>query len=91
MYVSMYVSIYTLNHSTTGVHFFWGTKMCKECGGWSMREHKVLPVSEPRSLPLSPAKKKNALKARNCAASVFLFIYSFCIGKEVCRVCLKAS
>ncbi len=34
---------------------------------------------------------KIARKARNWAASVFPFIHSFYIGKEECRVCLKAS
>jgi hypothetical protein len=58
-----------------------------------MLEHKVLGVSEPHSLPKSPSHhpKKSTIgqKARNCAGSVFFFIYSFYIGKEVWRVCLN--
>jgi len=71
----MYVYIYILDHSTTVAHLFWGTKMCKECGGWSMREHKVLPVSEPHSLPLSPAKKKNNAQGKELRCQC-LYIHS---------------
>ncbi len=59
---------------------FGGTRGFKEYVGWSMREHKVLRVSEPHSLPNSPShhqKKKIERKARNCAASFFLFIHIF--------------
>jgi hypothetical protein len=37
-------------------------RVCKKCGGWSMREHKVLGVSEPRhSLPNSPSHQKKKI------------------------------
>ncbi len=77
----MYVHIYIHGHRS----FFGGTRGCKECGGSSMREHKLIRVSLTPQLPPPQQKKKIGRKARNWAACVFLFIYSFYIVKEVCR------
>jgi len=59
---------------------------CTRTRSWESQNLTHVPT------PALTAKKKIAHKARNFAASVFLFIYSFYIGNDECSVVLgKAS
>ena len=83
-YVFMCVCVCVCGHSNT---FVWRHEREQ---GMRRVEHVRAPGlgslrgSLTPQLPLSPATTKIARKARNRAASVFLFIRSFYIGKEVC-------
>jgi len=67
MYVCIYVYVYvytdtdTDTQPTTVVHLIGGTRGCKECGGASMCEHNVLPVSDPHS---SEPQKNNCAQGK---------------------------
>ena len=84
IYVCVCVCVCVCGHSNT---FVW---RCEREQGMRGVEHVRAPglgslrASLTPQLPLSPATTKIARKARNRAASVFLFIRSFYIGKEVC-------
>ena len=65
---------------------------CKECNGSSIYSHKVSGVSEPHSLLYSRSpKNENRTKGQDLRWQCLSLLYSFDMGKEVCRVCLQVS